>query len=257
MSRPPGKGRPSLECEGVRASLSAWLALPLCLSLAACGVSADPQSAPLPVRSRPPTRLAFACQRPGPGRGLACREVDAAEQLAAGRLQGGAIDLTGDGVPEWVLLEGSQVVVHSQAVETWRGLPEWEVVDLALGDPNDDGRGEMLLALWKSDAEGVLRSHPFIVGYRGGTYRVLWGGSAVAAPIREVELGDVDADGVEELVVIEEGDAGGRGGHVTIWRWHGWGFSLLWRSDSGQYRDLALLSNTAQAGDLISVYREP
>src|SRR5690606_29266839 len=125
-------------------------------------------------------------------------------------------DLTGDGVPETVRLEGEQVVVYEAGVEAWRGLPEWRVADLALGDPNDDGRAEIVLALWKADEEGVLRSHPFIVGYRGGTYRVLWGGSALAKPIHEVELRDVDGDGAEELLVLEEqGDtdpAGSTGG---------------------------------------------
>jgi len=145
-------------------------------------------------------------------------------------------DLTGDGVPETVRLEGEQVVVYEAGVEAWRGLPEWRVADLALGDPNDDGRAEIVLALWKADGEGVLRSHPFIVGYRGGTYRVLWGGSALAKPIHEVELRDVDRDGAEELLVLEEqGDtdpAGSTGGGwaLAAWRWHGWGFSLLWRS---------------------------
>ena len=148
----------------------------------------------------------------------------------------GSIDLTGDGRPETVRLEGEQVVVYEAGVEAWRGLPEWRVADLALGDPNDDGRAEIVLALWKPDQEGVLRSHPFIVGYRGGTYRVLWGGSALANPIHEVELRDVDGDGAEELLVLEkQGDtdpAGSTGGGwaVAAWRWHGWGFSLLWRS---------------------------
>jgi hypothetical protein len=83
-----------------------------------------------------------------------------------------------------------------------------------------------------------MRSHPFIVGYRAGAYRVLWGGSAVVDPILEVELGDMDGDGVQELIVLEE-MATGRA--VSIWRWHGWGFSLMWRSPPGKYRDLGVV----------------
>lgn len=48
----------------------------------------------------------------------------------------------------------------------------------------------------------------------------------MADPIREVELGDVEGDGVQELVVLEEQ---GNGRVVTVWHWHGWGFSLLHR----------------------------
>jgi hypothetical protein len=130
------------------------------------------------------------------------------------------------------------------------------VVDLALGDPNDDGRGELLLALWKPDAEGVPRSHPFVVGYREGAYRILWGGSAVADPIREVELGDVDGDGVQELIVLEE-QGEGLDSVVAVWHWHGWGFSLAWRGPPGRYRDLALIAGHADHPPVISVAMEP
>jgi len=164
----------------------------------------------------------------------------------AGLFRSGEIDLTGDGLPEQVRLDGGQVVIASSGVplgsasvpspevggsartdgETWQSLPEWQVIDVAMGDPNDDGRAELLLALWKHDAAGVARSHPFILGYRGGAYRVLWGGSAVADPILGVELTDLDGNGVQEMIVIEQ-----RGAIPTVaaWRWHGWGFTLLWR----------------------------
>ena len=193
-------------------------------------------------------RLGFACD------GEACSPTTVLQATQAGPFRAGAIDLTGDGVAESVRLLDGQVVVYSQGAEAWRGLPEWRVVDLALGDPNDDGRGELLLALWKPDGKGVSRSHPFVAGYREGAYRVLWGGSAVPDPIHEVELGDVDGDGVQELVVLEERD-GARA--VSVWRWHGWGFSLTWRSPAGHYRDLALLPGGAGDPSKISVGAEP
>ena len=197
-------------------------------------------------------RIGFACD--GPTVRLdsieACRPVEVPQTPRTGPFRAGAMNLTGDGVPEQVQRVKEQVVVYRDGAEVWRGLPEWRVADLALGDPNDDGRGELLLALWKPDAEGVPRSHPFIIGYREGAYRILWGGSAVADPIREVELGDVDGDGVQELILLEER---GDGCAVTVWRWHGWGFSLMWRSPSGRYRDLALSAGGAGHLPIISV----
>ena len=192
----------------------------------------------------PPHRIGFACNE------QSCRSVEVPQSLQEGPFRAGTIDLTGDGVPEQVRLVDEQAVITHHGVEAWRGLPEWQVVDIALGDPNDDGRRELLLALWKTDAEGVLRSHPFIVGYREGAYRVLWGGSAVADSIYEVELGDVDGDGVQELVALEER---GNSRAVTVWRWHGWGFSLAWRSSLGRYLDLALLPGGAGSPAIISV----
>ncbi len=193
-----------------------------------------------------PPRLRFTCDAE------ACWPLEATSRgrrsPASGVFWGGSIDLTGDGCAEHVRRENEEGVIYQEGVEVWRSPPDWRVVDLALGDPNDDGRNELVLALWKPGLDGLespdsgkehtLRSRPFIVGHRGGVYRTLWGGSAVAEPIHEVELGDVDGDGAQELIVLEGDDVGER--TVSVWRWHGWGFSLMWRSRSGEYWDLKL-----------------
>lgn len=193
-----------------------------------------------------PRRLCFACDNE------TCRSFEpsrwATQQAGSGLFWDGSIDLTGDGLPEDVRRVGKEVIIHQDGVEAWRSPPTWQVVDLALGDPNDDGRSELLLALWKPGLDGLessdsgkehtLRSRPFVVGYRGGDYRTLWGGSAVADPIHEVELGDIGGDGAQELIVLEGDDHRQR--TVSVWRWHGWGFSLIWRSHPGKYWDLTL-----------------
>jgi poly-gamma-glutamate synthesis protein (capsule biosynthesis protein) len=194
----------------------------------------------------PPRRLTFACDAGS------CHRVDAPPQRAqdagSGLFWGGWIDLTGDGLPEHVRRVSEQVVIYSDGAEVWRSPADWRVVDVALGDPNHDGRGELLLSLWKAGLDGletpspekehVPRSHPFIVGCRGGTYRTLWGGSAVDNPIHEVALADIAGDGSQELIVLEGDEEHER--TVSVWRWHGWGFSLIWRSEPGGYRDLLL-----------------
>jgi gamma-polyglutamate biosynthesis protein CapA len=185
-----------------------------------------------------PRRIGFVCSRPADD--LACRPAAVPQKPQTGPFWSGQVDLTGDGRPEWVRREGEQIVIYSEGAEVWRGLPEWRVVDLALGDPNDDGRQEAILAVWKEDESGAARSHPFIIGYRGGHYTLLWGGSAVALPIHELELGDVTGDGADNLVVLEE-TADGRQRAISVWRWHGWGYTLLWRSSPAHYQDLVLL----------------
>jgi poly-gamma-glutamate synthesis protein (capsule biosynthesis protein) len=205
-------------------------------------------------------RIGFACDR------KECVEVDVPQEVQRGIFQDGQIDLTGDGEPELVLRysTGAQagqaeeydqgegwVAIIQNGVQVWRSPSQWRVLDVALGDPNDDGRYELMLALKKPDRDGVIRSNPFIIGYRGGSYRDVWGGSAVANPIRELELGDLDSDGVQELVVLEEHGDDSRQA-VTVWRWNGWGFTLEWRSREGRYRDLVLFPGK-DGGMVISV----
>jgi len=55
-----------------------------------------------------------------------------------------------------------------------------------------------MLAILRADANAVEWSQPYIVGYRGGECRLMWGGRAVFDPIQEIEVGDVDGDGIDE-----------------------------------------------------------
>ena len=213
--------------------LRAAQALPLWTAPRPRWMSPDSASALL-ARIVPPERLGFDCVEE------ACEPVLVPDDSRSGIFASGAIDLTGDGVPEIIRRQGKTVEVLQEGRSVWHSDPEWQVRDLALGDPNDDGRYEVLLGFDKPGPSETLTSHPFVVGYRGGTYRDLWGGSPVHAPILEVELGDLDGDGREELAAIETAPDGSAR-YVTVWRWHGWGFSLVWRSPPGEYHDLILL----------------
>ncbi len=217
-------------------------ALLAALGSAACG----PFTAYAPKAGVP---QAYACDVE------ACYRHDLPTYVPPDPFEAGRIDLTGDGHLEEVHRVGSEVFIYAGGYEVWRSPREWRVVDVALGDPNDDGRGEVLLAFWREDDTGVPRSHPFIVGYREGRYRTVWGGSAVAYPIYEMALGDVTGDGTEELIVLEAHGEVERS--VSVWRWHGWGFSLIWRGEIARYQDLGLVYNEDQASQIIAVLALP
>jgi hypothetical protein len=161
------------------------------------------------------------------------------------------VDLTGDGLPEEIGFEANSLTVLKDGIRVWQSPPAWIVVDYALGDPNDDGRSEILVALWKPGDDGILRSHPFIVGFRGGRYKTIWGGSAVTYGIHELLLADLDGDGRQELIVLESVDPEAGPGAtlrtLSVWDWHGWGFNLRWRSKPGQYSDLSLAPSVGRS----------
>lgn len=167
-------------------------------------------------------------------------------------------DLTGDGVPEQIRLEGGRLSIIENGVRAWSSPENWQIHDFDAGDPNDDGREEIIVAFDKISTPGSglakLQSHPFLIGYRGGEYREVWGGSAVSEPIREVALGDLNGDRLQELVVIEDRCAAGDQSEaacwdrcelqsIAVWGWNGWGFSRLWRSEIGKLHSLEILTD--------------
>jgi hypothetical protein len=154
----------------------------------------------------------------------------------------GRIDLTGDGIDETILLREEKIQIFQDNRLMWESPPEWKILDAALGDPNGDGRNEVVMAISKPDEHGVLRSHPFLIGYRGGIYRQVWGGSAVHFLINEVALADIDDDGIPELVVLENRDENRQA--VTVWKWQGWIFSQVWSSPEGIYENISVYSGS-------------
>jgi hypothetical protein len=189
-------------------------------------------------RNTPTARnqIGFHCES------LACAEADIPSELAfsGGVFQSGAADLDGDGLTEEVMLEGGRLLVRTPSgALAWESPLSWLVVDAALGDPDWDGRPDLVAIFWKADEAGVLRSHPFLIRQNGGRYEEVWGGSAVSEPIWEVEVSDLNGDGLDELVVLAMAPEG-VGQTLSVWEWHGWGFSQEWRSAPGDYENLRI-----------------
>jgi len=142
------------------------------------------------------------------------------------------VDVTGDGVPECVLL-------------VWRPWRDWAIMRWsAIPSPIAAHR----------DAEGysahIILAAPSATSRRG--YRELWAGSALAIPVREMAVGDVDGDGQPELVVLEGDYQRGRIGPArtwAVWRWNGFGFTLDRRSVPGEFSEL-LLADSDRDGRL-------
>ena len=104
--------------------------------------------------SPPPRRVGYACDV------RECWSIPVPQEERTGIFWTGEIDLTGDGVPETIRRSAQSVTIYQDGKAVWRSPPEWRVLDVAMGDPNDDGRAEVLLALNKPGREGNTHQSP-------------------------------------------------------------------------------------------------
>ncbi len=157
----------------------------------------------------------------------------------------GEADLQGDGEPEQVSIQDGRLRIVKGQRQVYLSPADWQVVDAAVGDPNQDGRFEVVMLLWRQESPGVpMTTHPFVVGYRRGAYKVLWGGSQPPAWIQAVGIADVNGDGLDEFLTIErDRDASlcEARYRVVVSHWNGWGFTRLWESDYGLFTTLTLV----------------
>ena len=135
-------------------------------------------------------------------------------------------DVTHDGSPEWVAV-------------IWRPWQDWPIQAwVPVPSPIETFR----------DADGES-CHLVLLDPVDGRER--WAGSALPAPVIALAVGDVTGDGKNEVVTLEGDYTKGRYGpasHVNIWRWNGFGFTLIGRSERGCFSQLWLIHLTPEEG---------
>jgi poly-gamma-glutamate capsule biosynthesis protein CapA/YwtB (metallophosphatase superfamily) len=163
----------------------------------------------------------------------------------------GQVDLQGDTKPEQVTLQDGRLRIYENQGEVYESHSSWRVVDAAIGDPNQDGRFEVMMLIWKQDTpNGPVTTHPFLLGYRGGAYKVIWGGSATSEWMQAVGVADLDGDLLDEFVTIER-DPGALACEaryrVMVSKWNGWGFTRQWASEFGYFTRLKIATRRANS----------
>ena len=136
-------------------------------------------------------------------------------------------DITGDDVPEWVLL-------------VWRPWRDWPIQDwLTVPSP--------IAGFHDADGDSC---HLILIDPQDG--HEIWAGSALPVPLLSLAVDDVDGDSTPELLTVEGSYALGRNGigsHVCVWSWTGFGFTMEWRSSAATFAP-SCLADTDRCGIL-------
>ncbi len=172
-------------------------------------------------------------------------------------------DLDGDNQPECLVSEeDSRKITDCKGEILWQSPPDWRVTEAQIADTNHDGKNEAVLVVWRAFQPwpadrfmpygGRIENHQnhegqscqiILVGWQKGAYREVWAGSALANPVSSIQIADLDGDGLMELAALENDyDSNQKGGHLTIWRWMGFVFTLLDRSES-RWERLAIMGD--------------
>ncbi len=154
-------------------------------------------------------------------------------------VQSRELDLDGDGKPEEYTLRDGKITVSADSRTIWQSPDEWWVDYFFPGDTNNDGNLELNLLVWKEGSFGHLKpfwveednpavkNHLFIFKLERGTFRPVWQSSNLDRPNYRAVLMDLNRDGENELVVVEGSYSDPGEKKVTLWKWNGWGFSLI------------------------------
>ena len=146
--------------------------------------------------------------------------------------------------------QNEQVTIYrcgdNMRVNTWTSPAEWQVKEVVRGDLTRDGKVEFGLLVWRPfepwpidkflpnpgrianfHNDQNLSCHFILIGWDGEKYREIWAGSALANPISHLQVADINQDGYDELVAIEGKYESSINGNLTIWKWQGFGFTLV------------------------------
>lgn len=178
-------------------------------------------------------------------------------------------DLNGNSISEEYSLEDGIITISESSKIIWQSEKNWQVAGFILADSNNDGVVDINLSVWKAGNFGdfmplwveendmSIKNHFFIFDLQGEKIKSIWQSSNLAVPNCQFLINDVNADGDNELTVLE-GDYADidacNSKYFAVWKWHEWGFKNEWRSERGNFDKLKI--DNFSSGVCITVLRK-
>jgi hypothetical protein len=154
-----------------------------------------------------------------------------------------------DQAAEYTLADGS--VTLRSPLGVWKSPDAWQVQQAVWTDLNHDSKSEVTLLVrrpfeaWPIDRllphAGRIQnhqdvngksSHIIMIGWKKDHWGEVWAGSALARPVVQFQVADLNSDGQQELVVLEASYASrnsAQAENLAVWQWNGFGFELVSR----------------------------
>jgi len=181
-------------------------------------------------------------------------------------------DLDGDGKAETLVIDRGKLIIRGAEETAWESPAGWDVRQAAISDLNRDRQPEAVLMVWRKFAPWPIdRFLPnpgriadfhdpqgnscaiILIGWRQGSFRELWAGSALAEPVKGFTTADLDADGFPELVTLDARYTDPvrlPARNLSVWEWNGFGFSLI-THQKGSFQALRAGVTASGASQLI------
>lgn len=174
--------------------------------------------------------------------------------------------------PEVQMKLANGSVTLQSPLGSWESPDTWQVQQAVWTDLNHDGNPEMTLLVrrpfepWPvdrllphagriqahQDVDG-MSSHIIMIGWKKDHWGEIWAGSALARPVQQFQAADMDADGKQELVVLEgsytdKNSPPARS--LAVWQWDGFSFELISRLDQ-TFSQIAILKSSQNFGIIL------